>query len=434
MNAPQQVTPTVAQIFHFSPWPSLNRGEKRPSLSRPGAAHPLVLFFYADEHWIRAVRKLKRISPRNAFSLKFRQSTNRVHQAQKLLLDCVHLIYSVTVPEEVRADRSYRLQLPTEDRRELEEGFSENILFAAQALTRGFRIRGIEPFTVQLQASARHLCAAMDALRFVFRSSALCFHSVETSRLMDRVMPVLRDFDVAWTEFEHAISYCYVTMQNVHRQPITRRMLQGPLRFPRDSQLQSASNELMLVLFSETVLKATDADRLLFTMEDVHSYEPYLMFAIPRLAILNGLVYWPEYLPLHATSGEFVHPWFKEDVGKLKLYAEQLKALNKEDLYTLERQLISTLRDDDTENPETMACSSGDSLFTLRQNICSLADSKHSGPFAKDLNTMLGQLFKLYAIQDDATVPNQTRRNTLKRSDLLLLQQPIWRRVWDAGR
>lgn len=44
----------------------------------------------------------------------------------------------------------YRAQLPPEDQRELEGGFSENILFAAQALSRGFRIRGIEPFTAEL--------------------------------------------------------------------------------------------------------------------------------------------------------------------------------------------------------------------------------------------------------------------------------------------
>lgn len=172
----------------------------------------------------------------------------------------------------LKAGREYRCSLPPEDQRELEGGFSENILFAAQALTRGFRIRGIEGFTAELVAPARQLCASMDALRLAFKrravlppmsiaastsreenntirltttpssntaaagtaandnisDSATASTTATTSTATNNyntplfvgnclpehgdLFPVLAEFDVAWTRFEQKICFCYFSV------------------------------------------------------------------------------------------------------------------------------------------------------------------------------------------------------------------------------
>ena len=100
-----------------------------------------------DENVTQTIHALRKV--RDTSTTQFRRRNERVHQAQRLLLEAVHLVYS-DMPERDKATRDYRNGLPPEDQRELEGGFSENILFAAQALSRGFRIRGIESFTADL--------------------------------------------------------------------------------------------------------------------------------------------------------------------------------------------------------------------------------------------------------------------------------------------
>lgn len=105
-------------------------------------------------------------------SSRFHRGTRRIHAAQKILLDTIFYIY-MGLPSSVHSSRTYRQLLPVEDQRELEDTFSENILFAAKVISHGFRILGIEAYTEVLQEPARQLCAALEALRHVFRSRAL---------------------------------------------------------------------------------------------------------------------------------------------------------------------------------------------------------------------------------------------------------------------
>lgn len=155
---------------------------------------------------LTCVLSLKRI--RNVNSIRFRRRNERVHRAQRLLLDSIYLIYT-DVDDDYKSPREYRRQLPPEDQRELENGFSENILFAAQALARGFRIRGIEQFTSELVEPAKQLCATMEALRYVFRSRAIeCGAGLPYNDLWS----VIGDFDLAWTWFEQKICFCYFTV------------------------------------------------------------------------------------------------------------------------------------------------------------------------------------------------------------------------------
>lgn len=72
------------------------------------------------------------------------------------------------MPNALKSNRDYRNELPPEDRLELDDKFSENIMFAAQALGRGFRIRGIEAFTAELSDPARILCAAIEVPTSLF--------------------------------------------------------------------------------------------------------------------------------------------------------------------------------------------------------------------------------------------------------------------------
>lgn len=68
-------------------------------------------------------------------------------------------------------------------------------LLQAQALTREFRIRGIETYTETLRESAGALCASFDALRVVFRSEAM---RNPQPPYAECIVSVVRDFDRAW--------------------------------------------------------------------------------------------------------------------------------------------------------------------------------------------------------------------------------------------
>ncbi|KAJ3330717.1 hypothetical protein HDU76_005028 [Blyttiomyces sp. JEL0837] len=274
---------------------------------------PLTLYYHADEHLTHCVKSLKKV--RDIASDTFRRRNEKVHRAQRLLLDTIYLIYLDT-DEEYRSSREYRRQLPPEDQRELEGGFSENILFAAQALSKGFRIRGIEQFTSELVEPAKALCAALDALRFVFRTKSLIAPTPFHFDLFD----VIKDFDVAWTAFEQKICFCYFSVTYHGR----------PGRVDETDMFQ--------VLMSETILRAVKRNYI--TTEQMQSFDPTVILAIPRLSILAGLIHSPDIVNL--TDPENAFRWFRSKTAALRRIQAELRTLRKREIVKLERMLADT--------------------------------------------------------------------------------------------
>ncbi|KAJ3108252.1 Lateral signaling target protein 2 [Phlyctochytrium planicorne] len=353
--APQN-TFSIAQIFHFKKWKPL-AGEVCPRLNE---SQPLTLYYYADENLTQAIKALKRI--RNTTSDSFRRKSERVHRAQRLLLDTIHLIYS-DLDDELKANRDYRRQLPPEDQRELENGFSENILFAAQALSKGFRIRGIEHFTTDLVQPARELCASVEALRYLFRLRSLTCPAAN----YDDLFEVMGDFDKNWTIFEKKICFCYFSVTYAGR----------------PSQVDET--DMFQVLMSETILRAIGNN--LIKVDQLHAFDPTIIVSVPRMSILNGLIHMPEIVNM--TDPERSFRWFRAKSYHLQEVQQNLKALSCDGMTYLEHLIADVEADDfDESGFSTKAPGQGslevyrsklskeelDTIGNLYREICSVAD------------------------------------------------------------
>jgi hypothetical protein len=88
-----------------------------------------------------------------------------------------------------------------QDQMELNEGFSENILYACQVVQKGYRIRGIESHMEELREPAIVLFAAWQSLCTVFVNHAI----IDSRPPYRNLEPVIKDFDRAWVTFERVI-------------------------------------------------------------------------------------------------------------------------------------------------------------------------------------------------------------------------------------
>lgn len=104
---------------------------------------------------------------------------------------------------------------------------------------------------------------------------------------MEKLIESLKIFDRLFAEFE----LCYV----------------GAM-VPVKSTKEYEQQELVCVLFSETLQRALE--RGLLDQADVDNYEPALMFTIPRLAIVSGLLA-PPGGPLCLNSSDTISEMFR---------------------------------------------------------------------------------------------------------------------------
>ncbi|KAJ2454114.1 hypothetical protein EV183_001716 [Coemansia sp. RSA 2336] len=225
----------------------------------------------------------------NTRSPSFRMRADRVHASQAQLLLCIHTLFTQQVSAEERQSRHYRFYLPEDDQVELDRGFSESVLFAAQALARGFQIRGTESHTEALREPASMLCSVWAAVRFVLYArsrplwDAWTHGCSSSSPEIDSLRRVLVDFDEAWVRFERDLCFAYFRLNN--------SQVAGFMD-PNDSGdagqvAQEEEFSLLVVLLSETLQRCL-AQKLV-TDEQAESMDPQLILALPRLAILHAI-------------------------------------------------------------------------------------------------------------------------------------------------
>jgi hypothetical protein len=361
----------------------------------------------------KCVQKLKRIN--NAQSLKFHKVLEKVHRVQKLLLDTIYLIY-VPMPEDIKSSRDYRQMLPIEDQSELDGGFSENILFAAQAIAAGFRVRGIERHSDMLREPARQLCASFSAVLHVFRRRSL---ENPNPPYLPELIPVMRDFDWTWTRFEQKICFCYFSLIGGGDRSSNSTAANGT----GPSSYDLANDELFAILMSETIMRALDYG--FFSGEDVQNCEPYLIFAIPRLALVNGLVTlngYSNYIVGENTRFE----WFGPKRNELLKIRDALAELTPQQVSELERMIVYSQKPppqsdnsgnkyddfDLSDTPElkcdllsqvdVVECCDGrdEGLKQLFCDIAQVCDRLQTGPKAREFAKLMRRVFKMH--QDDS--------------------------------
>ncbi|KAL7750353.1 hypothetical protein RI367_004126 [Sorochytrium milnesiophthora] len=359
-------------VFQYQKFSYDKKSAKPPKMDE---LCPLSLFWHADEDLRRVIKQ----------ALKGRASRSSIHQAQSVLLDAVSLVY-MDLPEPKKLPRNYRNGLPAPRQAEL-DGFSESVLFLAQALARGFVVRGIEQHTQMLIHPAMELIATFDALRFVFRSRAL----VTVQPPYQPLFTVVQEFDKAWVAFEQILV----------------------ARFPnvlfRNREVFIDDNGLLAFLLSETVVRALE--RKYVTLDQLRDFDPDLMFAIPRLAVVSACRYMPDLMEISERS-----KWFQNKSAAMLLLGGKLRRMTAEDVTALEWKLAkndsefavpaestnSPVAEDraDTGEPWDFPPVPISEYFT---DICSIADNFQSGRKAREFVPLLQKAFAANLMDDEET-------------------------------
>lgn len=183
-----------------------------------------------------------------------------------------------------RVSRDYRLKFPDDLVVGGENGESLNgqIWFGAECLASGSNIMNHEAESESLRPLAKLLTQSMQQIRTEIRYRLLNIHSLainnQPSRIIEAMADKLEPFDALFAHFE----FEYV-----------RAML--PIKTADEIE---RLHELT-VLFSEAV--ARSLKKGLISQEDIDECHPHVLIAIPRLAIIYGLVHCQE-SPILRTS------------------------------------------------------------------------------------------------------------------------------------
>ncbi|XP_006152974.1 lateral signaling target protein 2 homolog isoform X2 [Tupaia chinensis] len=212
------------------------------------------------------------------------------------------------IPQD-RAPRDFCVKFPEEIRH---DNLAGQLWFGAECLAAGSIIMNRELESMAMRPLAKELTRSLEDVRGALRDQALRDLNTYTEKMRE----ALRHFDVLFAEFE--LSYVSAMV---------------PVKSPREYYVQQE----VIVLFCETVERALDFGYL--TQDMIDDYEPALMFTIPRLAIVCGLVVYADG-PLNLDRKvEDMSELFRPFHTLLRKIRDLLQTLTEEELHTLERNL-----------------------------------------------------------------------------------------------
>lgn len=282
----------------------------------------LAQFFYADEALNAVACELDsfdgRQEPERCTTL-----VNQLRHCQDKVLTICSQIMDELIPES-RANRDFRVKFPDDV---MQENLAGQLWFGAECLAAGSSIMNREAESSAMRPLARALTKSLDIVRNLLREHALKGHLnlkylFQTQNPLDpsleKLIESLKIFDRLFADFE----LCYV----------------GAM-VPVKSTKEYEQQELVCVLFSETLQRALE--RGLLSQADVDNYEPALMFTIPRLAIVSGLLA-PPGGPLCLNSPDSISEVFRPFRSLLIKIRELLWTLNNRELHMLEKLLCSS--------------------------------------------------------------------------------------------
>jgi hypothetical protein len=192
-----------APILIYKDYPHACHAMQRPKLCLPIAINtyqPLTLFYHAEKKLIQAIESMQRHF--KVFPSLLPHLSSKVDHRQQHLLKVIYLIYHQSSML-CKTPRRYLRALPYEEQVHLGTGYNHSILYAAQALSKGYRVRGIEENSEDLKEPAIILCAAFNALRSQFWERSL----KDCRPPYNDLEPVIKDFDRAWATFEKVLKY-----------------------------------------------------------------------------------------------------------------------------------------------------------------------------------------------------------------------------------
>ncbi|KAH0566731.1 hypothetical protein KQX54_003553, partial [Cotesia glomerata] len=279
----------------------------------------LAQFFYANEALTAVACELDsfdgRQEPERCTTL-----VNQLRHCQDKVLTICNQIMDELIPDS-RANRDFRVKFPDDV---MQENLAGQLWFGAECLAAGSSIMNREVESSAMRPLAKALTKSLEIVRNLLREHALKGHmnlkelfQVHNPMETEKLIESLKIFDRLFADFE----LCYVAAM-----------------VPVKSTKEYEQQELVCVLFSETLQRALE--RGLLNQADVDNYDPALMFTIPRLAIVSGLLA-PPGGPLCLNSADTISEMFRPFRNLLLKIRELLWTLNNRELYMLEKLLCS---------------------------------------------------------------------------------------------
>uniref|UniRef100_A0A8C4F9K4 Lateral signaling target protein 2 homolog n=1 Tax=Dicentrarchus labrax TaxID=13489 RepID=A0A8C4F9K4_DICLA len=267
----------------------------------------LAQFYYADEELNQVATELDGLDGRKD-PQRCTLLVNQFRSCQDNVLNIINQIMDECIPND-RANRDFSVKFPEEIRH---DNLAGQLWFGAECLAAGSIIMNREIESIAMRPLAKDLTRSLEEVRNITRDQALRDLNLYTDRMKD----ALRHFDSLFAEFE--LSYVSAMV---------------PVKSPKEYYVQQE----VIVLFCETVERALKLSYL--TQDMIDDYEPALMFTIPRLAIVCGLVVYSEG-PLNLDrKSEDMSELFRPFRTLLKKIRDLLQTLTEEELITLERNL-----------------------------------------------------------------------------------------------
>ncbi|XP_048827832.1 lateral signaling target protein 2 homolog isoform X4 [Brienomyrus brachyistius] len=281
----------------------------RKWLYKPKRSDPQLLaqFYYADEELNQVAMELDSLDGRKD-PQRCTLLVNQFRSCQDNVLGIINQIMDECIPED-RANRDFCVKFPEEIRH---DNLAGQLWFGAECLAAGSIIMNREVESMAMRPLAKELTHSLEEVRNIIRDQALRDLNLYTDRMCD----ALRHFDSLFAEFE--LSYVSAMV---------------PVKSPKEYYVQQE----VIVLFCETVERALKQGYL--TQDMIDDYEPALMFTIPRLAIVCGLVVYSEGPIDLSRKPEDMSELFQPFRSLLRKIRDLLQTLTEEELQTLERSL-----------------------------------------------------------------------------------------------
>ncbi|XP_032874274.1 lateral signaling target protein 2 homolog isoform X1 [Amblyraja radiata] len=294
----------------------------RKWLYKPKRSDPQLLaqFYYADEELNQVAAELDSLDGRKD-PQRCTLLVNQFRSCQDNVLNIINQIMQECIPNE-RANRDFCVKFPEEIRH---DNLGGQLWFGAECLAAGSIIMNREIESMAMRPLAKDLTRSLEEVRNVIRDQCLRDLNAYTNKMKES----LKQFDGLFAEFE----LCYVSAM-------------VPVKSPKEYYVQQE----VIVLFCETVERALKLGYL--TQDLIDDYEPALMFTIPRLAIICGLLVFPEG-PLNLErKPEDMSDLFRPFRTLLQKIRDLLQTLTEDELHTLERNLCISQEGEFTVNPK----------------------------------------------------------------------------------
>ncbi|XP_055549776.1 lateral signaling target protein 2 homolog isoform X2 [Wyeomyia smithii] len=326
----------------------------------------LARFYHADRALTAVASELDSFDGR-AEPVRCTRLVGRLRQGQDRVLAITNQIMDELLGDD-RAPRAFRAKFPEEV---LQESLAGQLWFGAECLAAGSSIMNREVESVTMRPLAKAVTKSLDNVRNLLREQCLRNNTPNSLTLRldvndaatEQLYESLKIFDRLFAEFE--LLYVSAMVQ---------------VKSKQEYEMQ----ELICVLFSETLQRALKIG--LLEQDQVDAYDPALMFSIPRLAIVAGLVIFREG-PLNMDQpADNISEMFRPFRKLLIKMRDLLRTLTKHELHQLEKLLCTneeiSLKDqlicDENGNDNNQASPQGDEVVIVTTNVNS-NNSRNSG-------------------------------------------------------